>query len=107
MFAVIYRGFIKAGLEDSYQDYWKKVATYFVQKRGALGSTLHKTKEGMWVAYSRWPDAATRAAAWPANDEAINPEFPADMHEAIRGLKSCLETQLPEICMEITTEVLR
>ncbi|MFS8563587.1 MAG: hypothetical protein LVR00_04385 [Rhabdochlamydiaceae bacterium] len=105
MFTVVYRGFIKAGLETAYQDYWKKVATYFVKEKGALGSILHKTKEGMWIAYSRWPDEATRAAAWPAKDEAINPDFPPDIQEAIRELKNCIETQLPEICMEIVREV--
>lgn len=55
MFAVIYQAFIKEGLETTYQKAWREVATYFVKHRGALGSALHKTSEGKWVAYSRWP----------------------------------------------------
>lgn len=107
MFAVIYRGYVKPGLEQEYQEHWKTVATFFVRKRGALGSTLHKTEEGMWVAYSKWPDKATRDSSWPQGKDAVNPELPADIHQAIFGLKQCLdsERQLPEICMEIKESV--
>jgi len=33
MFAVIYRGYIRPGLEFQYQEHWKKVAGYFVSQR--------------------------------------------------------------------------
>ncbi len=67
MFAVIYRAYIKTGMEEEYQKYWHKIATYFIENCGALGSCLHKTEEGYWLAYSRWPDKATRDAAWPSD----------------------------------------
>lgn len=63
MFAVIYRAYMKPGLEMEYQQAWRKVATYFVEHRGALGSCLHQAEDGMWLAYSRWPDQATRDAS--------------------------------------------
>ena len=65
MFAVIYRGYLKS-VDDKevYRKAWHTVAAYFVAHRGALGSCLHKTEEGMWLAYSRWPDKATRDASW-------------------------------------------
>ena len=105
MFAVIYRGYVKPEHEKQYQEYWKAIATYFVKERGALGSTLHKTEEGMWVAYSKWPDKETRDISWPKTG--INSEFSSDISAAIEGLKSCLdeERQQPEICMEIMDEV--
>ena len=107
MFAVIYRGYVKPGLEERYQEYWKEVASYFVKERGALGSTLHKTDEGMWVAYSRWPDKATRDSSWPSNDGLVNSLFPSEICDAIKGLKECLDSsqQFPEICMEIKKEI--
>lgn len=106
-FAVIYRSYVKPDCENRYQEYWGKVATYFVKERGALGSTLHKTEDGMWVAYSRWPSKAARDASWPQGKDSINPGFPSHIREAIEGLKSCLdeERRLPEICMEIIQEV--
>lgn len=47
MFAVIYRGYIKADKEDEYKKHWHAIAKYMVEKRGALGSCLHKAEDGM------------------------------------------------------------
>jgi len=60
IFAVIYEGYIKSGRESEYREAWNKVARYFIDKRGAIGSCLHRTSDGLWVAYSRWPDKKTR-----------------------------------------------
>lgn len=107
MFAVIYRGYVKEGHEEEYKKCWKTVASYFAKERGALGSTLHRTVEGMWVAYSRWPDKETRDRSWPQGKEAANNELPVSVQEAILGLKACLDDANPlsEICMEIVEEV--
>ena len=53
MFAVIYRAYLKAGTELEYQHFWNLVANYFIKHCGALGSCLHQTEEGFWLAYSR------------------------------------------------------
>lgn len=108
MFAVIYRGYVKPDLEAQYQEYWKRIAYYFVTQRGALGSTLHKTSDGLWVAYSKWPDKATRDASWSSEKNTVNDNFPSEIQDAIIGLKLCLdlEKSFPEICMEIVEEVL-
>lgn len=107
VFAVIYRGYVKPGFEEQYVDCWRTVASYFVEERGALGSTLHKTEDGMMVAYSRWPDKAARDSSWPRDNNAINSAFPADVCDAIIGLKDCIDStrRLPEICMEIVEVV--
>lgn len=49
MFAVIYRGYVKPNKEKEYRQLWHQIATYFVEKRGALGSCLHKTKRRIMV----------------------------------------------------------
>lgn len=107
MFAVIYRGFVKPEYEKEYQQYWHTIATYFVEYRGALGSCLHKTSEGMWLAYSRWPDKATRNASWPG-DDAPSSELPDHIRQAIIGLKNCRdkERELPEITMDVVDDLL-
>lgn len=104
MFAVIYRGYVKPELESPFREYWKIVASYFVNERGALGSTLHQAEDGMWIAYSKWPDKATRDASWPRDKEKVNVDIPLHIQRAIEGLKACIE-QLPEICMEVREEV--
>lgn len=107
MFAVIYRGYIKPENEIAYQQYWSTVANYFVAYRGALGSCLHKTDEGYWLAYSRWPDKATRDASWPGND-APAAELPDIVKQAIIGIQQCIdqEQKFPEICMEVKEDLL-
>jgi len=105
MFAVIYRVFVKPDLEETFQKHWKAVATYFVEERGALGSSLHRSENGMWIAYSRWPDRKTRDSSWPAEGEQANPSFPAKVKEAIKGLKTCFKEELPQICMDVVEDV--
>lgn len=106
MFAVIYQGYIKKGREKEYQELWNKIANYFVQYRGALGSSLHCTDKGVWLAYSRWPDKATRDASWPAEDSPSK-ALPQDVQQAIIRIKDCLDDdqKIPEICMEVIATV--
>src|ERR1700674_3741273 len=108
MFAVIYRGYIIAGLEEEYQELWSKIARYFVEHRGAIGSCLHRTSDGLWVAYSRWPDKATRDASWPG-DHAPSEELPEDIRRAVLEIKNCIDKEriLPEICLEVVEDLSR
>lgn len=107
MFAVIYRMYLKPNTDTAYRKAWQIVANYFVAKRGALGSCLHQAEDGMWVAYSRWPDNATRNASWPG-DEAPADELPSNVKEAIVTIQDCMdqERKLPEICMEVVEDLL-
>jgi hypothetical protein len=107
MFAVIYRGYVKPEHETIYQQHWHTVADYFVKYRGALGSCLHKTAEGYWLAYSRWPDKATRDASWPGENAPAS-ELPDTVKQAIIGIQQCVEAEpkFPEICMEVKNDLL-
>ena len=107
MFAVIYRGYLKAGREEEYQQLWHLIATYFIEHRGAIGSCLHKAEDGMWLAYSRWPDKATRDASWPGDDAPSN-ELPDTIKQAIIKIKDCIDEQckLPDICLEVVDDLL-
>lgn len=107
MFAVIYRCYIHSNAEAHFQKLWRQVATYFIDHRGALGSALHKTADGDWVAYSRWPDQTTRDASWP-KDEVISKDLPLEIRTAIADLKNCIDKTRPfqEICMEVVDDLL-
>lgn len=107
MFAVIYRAYIKPGYETEYQKLWHKIATYFVEKRGALGSCLHRTEDGMWVAYSRWPDKATRDVAWPG-EAAPSDILSEEIKKAIVAMKDCFDParKFPDICMGVVEGLL-
>lgn len=107
MFAVIYRGYLKVGREAEYLTAWKKVAQYFIEERGAIGSSLHRAEDGLFVAYSRWPDKKTRNASWPG-EKAPSEELPPEICQAIIILKECLDPEraFPEICMEVVEDLL-
>lgn len=107
MFAVIYRSYIKSGRESEYREAWNAVARYFIAQRGAIGSSLHRTSDGLWVAYSRWPDKNTRDASWPG-ENAPSTELPLEIRKAVGIIQDCLDQdrKLPEICMEIVDDLL-
>jgi hypothetical protein len=110
MFAVIYRFKLKPHQEASYQQLWHKIATYFTEHRRAIGSCLHKGEDDLWVAYSRWPDKATRDSAWPG-DNAPNEELPKDIRETIQKIQAIkLENQdleiYDDICLEVVEDLL-
>lgn len=105
MIAVIYQGYIKPGREEEYQQLWHHVASYFKKHCGAIGSTLHQTDEGMWVAYSRWPDEKTRHQSW-INDD--NPNIPLEMKAIITQLKDCIDLhrERSELCLKVIDDLL-
>jgi len=107
MFAAIYQSYIKPGREDEYQRLWKQIASYFIEHKGAIGSSLHRCENGLWVAYSRWPSKEVRDAAWPG-DQAPSEQLPKEIRQAILDLKNCLDPhrKIPEIPMEIVEDLL-
>ncbi len=100
MFAVIYRAFVYPHCDEEYRQHWKSIADYFVTHCGAIGSTLHQTAEGEYIAYSRWPNRETRDKYW--GDQATH-TFDHNIHETILKLKACLDMSKPydEIAMEV------
>ncbi len=106
-FSAIYQAYIKPNRESDYQNAWKIIAKYFVEHRGAIGSCLHRTAEGMWVAYSRWPDKKTRDASWPGENDPSE-ELPLEIRKAVITIKDCMDPdrKLPDICMEVVDDLL-
>lgn len=105
MFAVIYRFKLKPHQETIYKECWEKIVNYFIEKRGAIGSCLHKGTDGLWVAYSRWPDKATRDASWPGENEPSQ-ELPQEIRDVILKIQALKEEnqdleQYEEICLEV------
>lgn len=111
MFAVMYQGYIKEGMEAEYKKAWHEVANYFIENRGALGSRLHQTKERLWIAYSCWPDKETRDKSW-SDDKDVSTELPDDIRKAILTIKNCIDQERNErsqikleTCMEVVDDL--
>jgi len=54
MIAVLFRWEIKPGSEQSFKEGWSEIIQRNIEKYGALGSRLHKTKGNLWLSYSQW-----------------------------------------------------
>ena len=57
MFAVIYRWKLKKNIsEKAFVENWHKGTKNIYKKYGSLGSSLHKSDDGRFIAYARWPN---------------------------------------------------
>jgi hypothetical protein len=59
MFAVIYRWRAAPGQEAACEEGWRRATLAIRRCLGGLGSRLHRTADGAYVAYAQWPDEAT------------------------------------------------
>ena len=108
MLAVIYRSYVKKELEDIYQSSWEIIAKYFIKERGAIGSCLHRTDDGCWLAYSRWPNKEVREKS-KIYELLNNPTIPANVRNAIKTIKECKDhnkEEFKEICMTSISDFL-
>ncbi|MYW63767.1 hypothetical protein GTY65_06690 [Streptomyces sp. SID8379] len=94
MFAVIYRWRLHEGKEEQFAAGWHRVTLAIRAHCGSYGSRLHRADDGTWVAYARWPDAATREAS-----PDVDPEGVAMMREAI-------SESFPAVRCEVTDDLL-
>ncbi|GAA3828779.1 hypothetical protein [Streptomyces chiangmaiensis] len=78
MFAVIYRWRLHQGKEQQFASSWHRMTEEIHKRCGSYGSRLHQADDGTWVAYARWPDAATRERC-----NGVDPEALSSMREAI------------------------
>ena len=97
-FCVLYRFVVRPGMEEAFVAAWREVTDAVGEQRGGLGSRLHLSDDGVWVAYAQWPDRATwersRALGTPA------PDASARMAEAI-------ESHLPPLPLEPRADLLQ
>jgi heme-degrading monooxygenase HmoA len=70
MFAVIYHFNVKRGQEVLFEASWAALTDLIYCHENSLGSRLHKSKEGKYIAYALWPDQET----WKNSGELLPPE---------------------------------
>ena len=70
MYIVMFEFVVKPGREAEFLAAWPKVTQGIYLFKGSLGSRLHKSEAGQWIAYAQWPDRDTyeRAATTEMND---------------------------------------
>jgi hypothetical protein len=54
MFCILYKCIAKPGCEDPIRHHWSAVTLWFYRHAGSLGSRLHRTSTGEYIAYAQW-----------------------------------------------------
>jgi heme-degrading monooxygenase HmoA len=97
MFAVIYRWQLRPGRDEQFVEGWHRCSTQIKKRFGSYGSRLHRTDEGLYVSYGRWPSEQAREPYREQLD--FDPESFALMQGAIAR-------ELPETRMHIIGDLL-
>ena len=99
MFAVIYSFKVKPSRDKQFIEAWKALTELIYQNRGSLGSRLHKSSSGEYIAYAQWTDQSTWEKPWKdMTSEAKEASF--QMHDACVEIKTLYR-------LEMTSDLLK
>lgn len=56
MYAVLYRWRVEDEKAADFVRQWELATAAIRDRCGSFGSRLHRTEDGEWMAYARWPD---------------------------------------------------
>jgi quinol monooxygenase YgiN len=97
MHAIIYRYHVDSDQAERFQEGWRRCSTAIRSTFGSYGARLHRSEDGLWVAYGRWPSAAARELHLRKFD------FDPASSDLMRG---SIRQELPEIRLEIVEDLL-
>ena len=98
MFIALYRWTVRGGREEHFREGWRRLTEEIYERRGSLGSRLHRAEDGSWVAYAQWPDRR----AWEASQGSAAVDA-----EASRMMRESIEVSHPPVLMEVIDDLLR
>jgi len=97
-FCVIYTFKVRPGKEESFIEGWSSLTEAIRETRGGMGSRLHKSDNGWWVAYAQWPDRQT----WESSQTVYeSPDI-----EASNLMTEAIEDRVPPILLEPIIDLL-
>ncbi|MCW2776423.1 MAG: Antibiotic biosynthesis monooxygenase [Frankiales bacterium] len=94
MFTAVYRWRLRPGSEAQFVEGWERVTRAVHAQCGSYGSRLHRCTDGTWLAYARWPDAATRDAC--EHDE----------HEGRQMMREAVLEEFDDVLGEVVSDLL-
>lgn len=96
-FCVIYRWRFEPGSENRGTAAWDRLTRAIARECGGLGSRLHRTAEGWFVAYAQWPDEET----WKQSQSGPSPD-----PQASDEMASAIVERLPPIRLQVAVDLL-
>ncbi len=97
MFAVLYRWRVREDMELEFQRAWELLTREFRDRAGSLGSRLHRSAEGEWVAYAQWPSREVWESARVES---------AEGKAALELLSRAADTRLEPVLLESVADYL-
>ncbi|TEW56502.1 hypothetical protein E2R68_00225 [Psychromonas sp. RZ22] len=93
MIVVLFHWKINPQYEKTFKEGWSELVQRNIEKYGALGSKLHKTKDNQWVSYSQWI----------SEEHYINAQNLEDKHEVarVKMLQAIISTEKPLILVPV------
>lgn len=98
MFIAVYRWKIKEGKEAEFQEAWLTLTKAIYEKRGSLGSRLHKAEDGTWLGYAQWGSKAIYDTAFAQGS--ADPQTSALM-------TACIESSQSPLFLEVVSDFLQ
>jgi hypothetical protein len=95
MFAVIYRWRVAPGKELEFQEAWERLTREFVSHSSSWGSRLHRSSDGVWVAYAQWPSRVGWESAAVTSD---------DGRAALTMLRQAVEERFEPILLDVVAD---
>ena len=92
MFCAVYRFNVRPGLEEQLEDSWAKLTDLIYEHEGSLGSRLHRTPDGVYIAYAQWPARETweNASSLPPEADPVR----RAMREACESIETVYELEV-------------
>lgn len=97
MFIALYRWKLKSGKEDQFREAWSQVTIAIREKSGSLGSRLHRSEDGTWVAYAQWPNKEAWQVDHPLGDA---------VDAARQRMRDAVEESLPTLSLTVSDDYL-
>lgn len=86
MYCILYSFDVIPGEEERFIKAWRGLTLFYKAQANSLGSRLHQSKSGGFVAYAQWPsEAVFNAAGDRENDQAQF--FSAEMKRSCRKIE--------------------
>jgi heme-degrading monooxygenase HmoA len=98
MFVALYQFKVKAGCEQEFCQAWHDGTEGIYAARGSLGSRLHRSDDGTYLAYAQWPSAEQ----FDKNDE-----LPPGTKAALARMRDCCDSIATLHRMNVIDDLLR
>lgn len=93
MFIVIYSFEVREHMEHQFVKSWSALTELIYHYENSLGSRLHKTKQGEYIAYAQWPDKKTWKNAGDRLPQEAN-ELRREMRNACSSIQTIYKMNL-------------